>query len=180
MRSTALLPVLSFLLLPACARTETVRPVPSVAVTSAPVPPARRSLYRLDFVLTTKDAGASPAPETFSYVVEDDGGPGEIDSGTNTPPTVVATPSSATIANPRMDVGLHVKSHLRSQGPNVLLDVDLEYSSAEPRSTAGPITTRKFRSTGKALVAPGKPATVVSFDEAQKHYDLAVTATQVR
>lgn len=161
MHSTPLVPFLLLLLVPACARTESVRTAPPLAVTSASVPRAVRGLYRLDFVLSTKDAGTARPPETFSYVVEDDGASGEINSGVP-------------------DLGLQVKSNLRSQGPNVVVDVELQLNTADARSTPGPVTIRKFASRGKVLLAPGKTGTVVSLDEAQKHYDLAVTATQVR
>ncbi len=174
MRSTAFVPVILFLLLPACTRTETVRPAPDVGVTSAPVPPARRSVYRLDFVLTTRDASAQ-APTTFSYVVEDNRD-AELVVGKNVP--LQPWMALAVAGVPRADTGLKVHSRATTEGDSVLLEVRLEVSAAEPGS--GPIAIRKFVSAGMVLLTPGKPSTVVTLDEAPKHYDLVVTATKVR
>lgn len=144
-------------------------------------------VYKFDFVLTPKDPkDATLTPTSFTINIPENNS-GEVTIGRNvalqpgvTAPVAGGGPA-VSHASPRQDVGLKVKAHPRGL-PNtedMVLDVTLEMSSVEGQ-TNGAASIRKLTTQGSAVVALGKSALIMSVDDAQKHYELTVTATKLR
>jgi hypothetical protein len=133
-------------------------------------------VYRLDFILTTKEGPTvTPATSFTLHLVE--GSHGEmvvgrnvtLSSGTGTAPTALGAAPSA-----RQDVGLKVKVHYRAVGEDLLFEVTTELSALEP-----PSTVRMVVATGNALATPGKAALVLALDDDKRHYELTVTPSKL-
>jgi hypothetical protein len=170
----------------------TSAPVPSNM--PPPPPPShgvaeRGHVWRLDFVLTPKDAkDATLAPTTFTINIPDHQS-GEIMVGKNVPlqvsgPPVPATGGSAAaphLMTPRQDVGLKVKAHIQpfaNGGDDFLMDVDLELSAVDSGTPVSSI--RKLTARGAAVAMGGKSSMIVSLDDDKWHYELTVTPTKLR
>jgi hypothetical protein len=147
----------------------------AAAPPSAPIPssaPSRRAgqVYRLDFVLSSKDSSGGVVDTTFTLNLEETHA-GEVLVGKNVALAAAPGPSSS----PRQDVGLKVKARFEPAGDDLLLDVATELSTFEP-----PSVIRKVVAEGNALAAPGKSTLVVSLDSDERHYELSVTPTKLR
>lgn len=130
-------------------------------------------VYRLDFVLSSKD-GAAAATTSFSLILEE-GRNGEVVVGKNVPLSPPPA-NGVTTASPRQDVGLKVKALYHSSATDELLfDIATEMSSYDP-----PSAIRKVLVNGNAVAAAGKSAVVMRLDDDRKHYELAVTPTKIR
>lgn len=157
-----------------------------------PPPGDRQHVWRLDFVLTPKDAkDATLTPTTFTVNLPEHSS-GEMMVGKNVPLQTNAPfpPTSGGNAPPfhaggvaRQDVGLKVKAHIQpfpGGADDFLLDVDLELSAVEGGSGAPVATIRKITSHGSAVAVAGKSTLIVSLDEDKRHYELTVTPTKLR
>jgi hypothetical protein len=148
---------------------------PPMIASPIPRPPPGTQIYRLDFVLASKEGPATPANTAFTLILNE-GHKGEVLVGKNVPLTPApANPSGPLVGSPRQDVGLKVVAQFRVMGDDLLLEVQTEMSTFEP-----PTTIRKVVSQGDALAAVGKSSLVTSLDEDKKHYQLTVTATRLR
>jgi len=175
---------LSLLALPALLSIGCQRPqaAPAAAaapmLTSAPIakPAIREQVWRFDFVFTPKDPkDPTLAPTAFSVNIPDHDG-AEVTIGRNVPLSTVPGATSS----PRQDVGLKVKAHIQpfQTGTDLLMDVELELSTAE---TGTPVSTiRKMTTRGTAVVANAKSVQIVSLDDDKHHYELTVTPTKLR
>ena len=156
-------------------------PSPPMVAASSPRLSGDRHVYRFDFVLTTIEGNGSPSNTSFTLNLQD-GERGEMVVGKNVAlytappaagPTAAAGP--AFVGSPRQDVGMKVLAVFRTQGDDVLLDVNVELSTFDP-----PSTIRKVVARGNALASPGKPAIVTTLDDDHKRYQLTVTPTKLR
>ncbi len=126
-------------------------------------------VYKLDFLLTSKEGATAQPPASFTLVLLE-GNHGEVHVGKNVPLQTTGPGPS-----PRQDVGLKVKAQYRSVGDDVLLEITTEMSAQE-----GGGAIRKVSAQGNALASPGKPSLVVALDDDKKHYELTVTPTKLR
>ncbi len=134
-------------------------------------PPARRAaqVYRMDYIISSKDPTAPAASSNaYTMVLEEDRS-GEVMVGSNVP----LSGSQA-----RTDVGLKLHGHfVRAGEDDVMIETRIEMSSSE--EAAG---IHKLTAVTDAFVAPGKPTVVASLDDPASHkrYQVSVTATKVR
>jgi hypothetical protein len=167
----------------ASASTTSASPPPPPPPAPAPAPsaphpsPDRAHVYRLDFVLTSKE-GPAAATTSFSLTLEE-GRHGEVLVGKNVPISSAAPPAAGgnapAPASARQDVGLKVKAQYRATNDDLLFDIVTEMSTYDP-----PSTIRKVFVTGSVLAATGKPTLVMNLDDDRKHYELDVTPTKIR
>ena len=124
-----------------------------------------KAVYRLDFELTTTDAGKI-TKTMFSLTLPEER-QGEAIIGDN---IAVSTGSAAE----RRNIGMQVKSSFSLQGSNLLLDVETELTERTGASTIHKIAMRDA-----ALAAPGKKVIVMSIDRDKAHTELTVTPTRL-
>ena len=134
-------------------------------------------VYKLEFVLTPKDAkDATLTPTSFTLNVADHSERRGHDRKEHPArPRAAAHGRQREVrprmpgGTPRVDIGLKVKAHPQSfdTGSDVLVDVDLEMSTAE---SGGAI--KKVVSHGSVVATPGKSGLVVSLDDDKRHWDL--------
>lgn len=127
--------------------------------------PADRAVYRLDFELTTTEAGKT-TKTMFSLTLPEER-QGEAIIGDN---ITVSTGSAAE----RRNVGLQVKSSFSLHGSDLLVDVDSELTERTGASSFHRLATK-----GTALTTPGKSAVVMSIDHDKVHTELTVTPTRL-
>ncbi len=146
-------------------------------------------MWRLDFVLTPKDAkDATLTPTTFTVNLPEHN-TGEVMVGKNIPLQTSAPPPPPGANAPpphaggiaRQDVGLKVKAHIQpfaNGGDDFLIELDMELSAVE---TGTPLATiRKITAHGAGVAVPGKSTLLVSLDDDKRHYELTVTPTKLR
>lgn len=124
-----------------------------------------RAVYRLDFELTTNEAGKI-TKTMFSMTLPEER-TGEAIIGDNVP-----FPTGTTTA--RQNVGLHVNASFSAHGSEILLDIDTELTERSSASAYHRIATK-----GTALATPGKSAVVMSIDHDKVHTELTVTPTRL-
>jgi hypothetical protein len=164
----------------ACQRPQAAPVASAPALTSAPLPKVsvREQVWRFDFVFTPKDPkDPTLTPTMFSVNIPDHDG-AEVMIGRN---VALSTAQSAT-SSQRQDVGLKVKAHVQpfetGNGNDMLMDVELELSTAE---TGTPVSSiRKMTSRGTAVAANGKSAQILSMEDDRRRYELTVTPTKLR
>jgi hypothetical protein len=138
---------------------------------SAEERPEPRHVYRFDFVVGEQDEGKVATSTTHTLNLEERQ-TGDIKVGVNIP-LAGATPG----ATMRADVGVKLRASFVSAGDALLVDDEVEISVPKDSQTF-----RKMAVSGKALIAPGKPALVASVEDpiSHKHYQVTVTATKLR
>jgi hypothetical protein len=128
-------------------------------------------VYRVDYVVSAKDASAPAATSSaYTMVLEERRG-GEVMVGSN-------VPLSAT-SPARTDVGLKIHGQFtRADGDAVLVETRVEMTFKED----GGGGFRKLGATTEAFVPAGQPTLVASLDDpaSLRRYQLTVTATRVR
>jgi hypothetical protein len=134
--------------------------------TPASSAPAQHALYRLDFELTTTQAGKAAYTTAMFSLNLDEHRQAEAMIGENVP---LAGPNPA-----RQNVGIKVKASFEMYGADLLLDVDTELTSL----AASP-TIHKIEARDVALATPGKKAVVASIDRDGVHTQLVVTPTKL-
>lgn len=142
-------------------------PGPGGSAKSASRKPAElRRLYRLDFVIATTEPG-KPASTSAHTMNLEESSHGEIRVGTNVPLSTQA----------RMNVGLLVRCGFVPVGDDLLLDTDVELTSADDMPAIRKLTMR-----GNALVAAGRSSLVASAEDpgSHKRVEVTVTATKLR
>lgn len=125
------------------------------------------SLYRLDFELTTTQAG-KPAYTTALFSLNvDEHRTAEAKIGDNVAIAGASNPA-------RQNVGTHVKASFEMYGTDLLLDVETELTSL-----ATPPTIHRIETRDVALAAPGKKTVIASIDHDGLHTQLSVTPTKL-
>jgi hypothetical protein len=129
--------------------------------------PSAHALYRLDFELTSTQAG-KPVWSTAMFSLNlDEHRNAEAMIGDN---VAVAGPSSGT----RQNVGIKVKASFEMYGADLLLDVETDLTAV-----AAPPTIHKIETRDVALATPGKKTVVASIDHDGVHTQLLVTPTKL-
>lgn len=140
-----------------------------------PPPMSSGHVYKLEFALTSKEGATNGPPTSFAITVEENRS-GEVMIGKNVSLGTTTAAPNAPIVHARQDVGLKVKTHVRSSGgDDLFLDVSLEMSAQEANGAI-----RKIVVQGNALASPGKATQIVVLDDDKKHYELSVTPTKLR
>ncbi len=153
----------------------------AIAVTStaiaAPPPPAppppQASIYRFDVAITGLDASAKPS--TYTLVLEESSH-GGLSTGANIP-LVAPNQSSAT----RQDVGLKLSFRYTLRGAVVVLEGEVEVSSADPPTAATAATLHRIRAESVVPITAGTPALFSSLVDITSHrrYEVTVTAQRL-
>jgi hypothetical protein len=140
---------------------------PAARSAEAPATPRAHHVYRLDFVVSSGDAGKG----AYTIVVDEDHGGGELRVGAN------VSLSGPTQPMVRQDVGLLLRYNVMTIGDDLLLHGITELSAFDEPSRISKLTAN-----GDAFVAPGKPALVASVEDPEHHhrYQVMVTATKLR
>ncbi|AKU98461.1 hypothetical protein AKJ09_05125 [Labilithrix luteola] len=157
----------------------TPKPAAVASPTTPSSAPARRTsdaVYRLDFVLTSKDAPASNVAFVLTLPEHEKG---EVFVGKNTllsaaVPTTAQIPAGVPLGGTRQDVGTKLFTSFETKGDDLLLSVDLEATSAS-LPTVDKLTTHT-----KALAVQGKSSVVAQVDGEAHHLTLSVTPTKLR
>jgi hypothetical protein len=159
--------------------------VPAHAAAAAPcdkptpdkhIDDASAHIYRLDFVVTSNEAGA-PAVKQAVVLNVADRHHGDVSVGHNVP---LQTGSGLGPQTPRTDVGLRLAADCASSGDDVLLQVRLEASDVEPAPVGAAVPLQKATASGEVLAKLGQPTLVLRVDDGHKQYEVTVTATRVR
>jgi hypothetical protein len=164
--------------LPAASVASTPTPPPPAAVPVTPPtlareaasgrPPHRERMFRLDFVVTSADGGAS----TFSLGVAERRR-AEIMVGKNVPLSAAPPSGSAPLPPaPRQDVGLKISAEVAPDGDDVVVHVNVESSSFDP-----PSSIRKLVASADILAVPGKATPAIKLDDDHKHFEITVLTT---
>jgi hypothetical protein len=136
-----------------------------LALTAPALAAPDKAVYRLDFELTTTEAGKI-TKTTFSLTLPEERH-GEAMIGDN---IALATGS----ATARQNVGLRVDADYSVRGADILLDVEAELTTRDGSSTLHRLATKSA-----ALASAGKSAVIVSIDRDKVHTELTVTPTRL-
>jgi hypothetical protein len=129
---------------------------------STPMKAREAHAYRIDFVVTAKDAGKPSSQSAYAMNVLE-GADGEFHIGTN-----AVLPSQA-----RVDLGLKIKASVRASQDDMLLSSIMEESAlGDDGGTIHKITARSA-----SVVKPGQPILVASVEDPTSHRRHELTAT---
>jgi hypothetical protein len=153
---------LSLAALPACANAKPAATAKGAARKSI----EDRRVYRLDFVVSSRQPGKPDSSSAHTMSVEEMT-PGEVRVGSN-----VQLASHA-----RQDVGLLIRATATPVADDLMLDHAIELSSIDDAAAIRKMTMR-----GDTIVSPGTPVVVASAEDPIGHgrVDVTVTATRLR
>jgi hypothetical protein len=175
--TTAVLVVLTTIVMPGLLRAQEAPKAPPPAVEKAVKP---LSVYRLEFAVREVEDGKRLNSRTYVMSVQD-GSTGSIRVGNRVPYSVGKDQFQF------YDVGINIDCRLREHENNVLLDnTSVEISSiVKDESPSAPSlnpVVRQARARVDAAVTPGKPTLVTALDDvsSNRRYEVEVTATKVK